>query len=296
MKIGFIGQGWIGRNYANNFEERGYSVVRYGLEKEYIGNRDLIKDCDITVIAVPTPTTPEGFNAENVKEALSLIGEDKIAVIKSTILPGTTARLQEQFPNILVFYSPEFLSEATAAYDAANPFSNIVGLSKDTPDHRKAAEKIQKVLPVAPFSRICTSTEAEIIKYSHNASGYTQIVLFNVMYDLAQKLGANWEYIQDALEADPFICNRYAKPVHKSGRGAGGGCFIKDLAALRELYEKLLPEDSTASLLFRALESKNNHLLTVSGKDQELLHGVYGDKKYNNSSLSAVQMNKNRQV
>ncbi len=29
MKIGFIGQGWIGKNYADDFEHRGYRVVRY---------------------------------------------------------------------------------------------------------------------------------------------------------------------------------------------------------------------------------------------------------------------------
>jgi len=29
QKIGFIGQGWIGKNYADNFEERGFTVIRY---------------------------------------------------------------------------------------------------------------------------------------------------------------------------------------------------------------------------------------------------------------------------
>ena len=33
QKIGFIGQGWIGKNYADDFVERGYDVVRYDLEK-----------------------------------------------------------------------------------------------------------------------------------------------------------------------------------------------------------------------------------------------------------------------
>ena len=28
MKIGFIGQGWIGKNYADDFDARGYAVVR----------------------------------------------------------------------------------------------------------------------------------------------------------------------------------------------------------------------------------------------------------------------------
>ena len=43
-KIGIIGQGWIGKNYANEFEERGFEVVRYGLEDEYFNNKSKIKD------------------------------------------------------------------------------------------------------------------------------------------------------------------------------------------------------------------------------------------------------------
>jgi 3-hydroxyisobutyrate dehydrogenase-like beta-hydroxyacid dehydrogenase len=38
MKIGFIGQGFIGRNYADNFEKRGFDIVRYAKEKPYDGN------------------------------------------------------------------------------------------------------------------------------------------------------------------------------------------------------------------------------------------------------------------
>ena len=56
--IGFIGQGWIGKNYADDFEERGFEVVRYGLEPEFAENKDRIKDCDIVFVAVPTPTRP----------------------------------------------------------------------------------------------------------------------------------------------------------------------------------------------------------------------------------------------
>jgi UDP-glucose 6-dehydrogenase len=124
---------------------------------------------------------------------------------------------------------------------------------------------------------VCSSTDAELIKYTHNMSGYVQIVLFNMMYDLAVATGADWARIQKALEADPYICNRYSKPVHKSGRGAGGGCFIKDYAAIRELYEDTFPDDEVTSKTLRAIECKNIDLLTKSGKDAVLLKGVYGD-------------------
>ena len=38
-KIGFIGQGWIGKNYADDFERRGFKTVRYSLDKNYLPNK-----------------------------------------------------------------------------------------------------------------------------------------------------------------------------------------------------------------------------------------------------------------
>ncbi|MDP2594119.1 MAG: hypothetical protein Q8P36_02170 [bacterium] len=278
-RIGFIGQGFIGKNYADDFEARGYETVRYALEEPYRANKEKIKDCDIVFIGVPTPTFPaEGstkFDDSIVRGAVSLVGPGKIAVIKSTILPGTTADIQKQYPDRTVLYSPEFLSEATAAHDAAHPFSNIVGMAIEDELHREAAERVHAILPTAPFSLICTSTEAEFIKYAHNGSGYVQIVFFNLLYDLAKKLGANWIPVEKALAADVYICNRYAKPVHKSGRGAGGHCFIKDFAALRGLYEQAAG-DAAGVAAFAAIEEKNIQLLKASGKDHDLLEGVYG--------------------
>ena len=79
-KIGFIGQGWIGKNYADNFEQRGFEVARYGLEAEYNGNKEKIKNCDIVFIAVPTPTTPEGFDCGILKQVIKLkISRNKLS-------------------------------------------------------------------------------------------------------------------------------------------------------------------------------------------------------------------------
>ncbi len=276
QRIGFIGQGWIGKNYADDFERRGFSVVRYALEQPYVANKKKIKECDIVFIAVPTPTTLRGFDVGIVESVLSLIGRSKIAVLKSTMLPGTTERLQKEHPNIVLLYSPEFLSEASAAHDAAHPFSNIFGLPVSDAIHRVAANTVSEVLPKAPFVQVCTSTEAELIKYSHNLNGYVQILLANVLYDAAAALGADWEQVRGALDHDPYVANRYGKPVHKSGRGAGGGCFIKDFAAFRELYDTLCPGDARGKEVLAALERKNIELLKQSKKDLGLLRGVYG--------------------
>ena len=154
-------------------------------------------------------------------------------------------------------------------------------MTRNSETQKRLAEELHAILPDAPLSLTCSSTEAEIIKYTHNGSGYAQVVFFNLMYDFAQKHGCNWNSIQRAIEADPMISNRYARPVHKSGRGAGGHCFIKDIAALRAEYGKALGDTAGLALL-EALERKNIDLLRGSGKDLDLLLAVYGEDAISN--------------
>lgn len=293
-RIGFIGQGWIGKSYSDVLEERGYEVVRYSLEQPWIKNKDKIKECDIVFIAVWTPTTPKGFDLSVVKSVLPLIGAGKIAVIKSTILPGTTEMLQKKFPKITLLFSPEFLSIASHVHDAAHPFVNLVGMPVSDAKHYSAAEKVMRVIPRAPLSMICKSSEAEIFKYTHNLSGYTQVILFNLMYDMAQKLGASWDVVNKAVHADPFIPTRYSNPIHKSGRGAGGGCFIKDMAAFRRHYKKLLAHDTHGAKVLSAMEAKNIDLLTGTGKDLDLLEGVYGPASVKGARKGKAKHSKRR--
>lgn len=282
VRVGFVGQGWIGKNYADELERRGIPVVRYALEPEYAGNKERVKECDVVFIAVPTPTTPEGFDDAHVRSALEAVGEGKVAVIKSTVLPGTTKKMQALFSTKFIFHSPEFLTEATATYDAAHPTRNIVGLAADTPEARVRAEQVIRLLPPAAFELICTSTESELIKYANNAMLALKVVHANVLYDLAQHLGADYALVRDSIGADPRIGRSHLDPLHKSGhqgatpgRGAGGDCFIKDFEAFRRLYGSIGDEKGAA--LLDAVVRKNVALLQESGKDIELLKKVYGE-------------------
>lgn len=276
-KIGFIGQGYIGKNYALDFEKRKYKVIRYALEPKYIKNKEKIALCDIVFVAVPTPTTPKGFDHSIVRAVLPLVGQGKIAVIKSTLPPGTTKLLQKEYPKITILHSPEFLSSATAQYEASRPFSNIIGIPINNKRWKIAATKVHKILPKAPFSLTCKSGESELIKYAHNISGFVQIIFFNLIYDLCQKSALDWSAVEKAVKADPLISNRYANPVHKNGRGAGGHCFIKDFAAFVDVYRKNIPKDTKGLAVLNAIEKKNIDLLVSTGKDLSLLSGVYGD-------------------
>lgn len=276
-KIGVIGTGWVGGSYLQDFINRGMNPVCYSLDPQYIGNEEKIKDCDFVVIAVPSPTTPDGFNDSIVREAVKLVGKGKTAIIKSTVVPGTTNLIQEENPEIYVLHSPEFLSEATALNDVAYPNRNIIGIPRDTPEFRKRAEEFLALSPTAPFNIICSAVEAEFIKYARNCVGYIRVIFYNLYYDAAIKAGANWEKIKEAISADPDNGPTYTQPVHKGGRGASGNCFIKDYAAFTQYYEKAMKEDLLGIEILKAIEKKNIDLLVKSKKDSKLLSGVYGE-------------------
>jgi nucleotide sugar dehydrogenase len=276
IKIGFIGQGFIGKNYSDDFEARGYKVTRYAKDAPYDQNKEALKSCDVVFIAVPTPTTPEGFDLSIIRSVIPLTNIRGIVVIKSTLLPGSTRALQFEFADRIILHSPEFLSEATAAYDAAHPFSNIIGIPENSTRHIEAASLVHSLLPSSPFTKTVTSDEAEIIKYTHNCAGYMRILFFNIMYDFSQKFNVDWQNIKDAMKADPYIGDKYAEPVHKTGRGAGGHCFIKDFAAFSRIYKDMVGDYYGVELL-RIAEEKNKDLLRRSEKDLDLLLGVYGN-------------------
>ena len=274
--IGFIGQGFIGKHMADNFEARGYPVTRYALEAPYKQNKAAIAECAITFIAVPTPTTPDGFDASMIRSVLPLIGAGKTAVIKSTILPGTVEALQRDFPDVHIMHSPEFLREVSAAEDTARPDRNIVGTPDDSPEGLRRAEAVMAVLPTAPYSLVTTARNAECIKYVGNTFLFTKLVFMNIAHDFAQNSGADWETVREAVGHDGRIGAGHTQVVYDSGRGAGGHCFIKDFEALLEHYTGQGADPAGITVL-EALRNKNNRLLLDSHKDLDLLHGVYGD-------------------
>lgn len=280
--IGFIGQGWLGKNYADDFEQRGFAVVRYGLEEAYRGNKDAIAGCNIVFIAVPTPTSAAGFDLSIVRRVLPLVAKGKIAVIRSTLLPGSTKALQKEFPDRTVFCVPEFLRETHAAHDAAHPERNLIGIPEDTEAHREAANAVLAVLPKAPYVAVMPAVAAELTKYGGNVFLAMKVVFANLLYDMATAFGTDYEVLRTAVAADPRIGGSHLSPMDasghtdKKGRGAGGHCFIKDLEAFRRLYKEVA-KDGKGDAFLTAFVLKNNALLRDSGKDLDLLAGVYGD-------------------
>lgn len=276
MKIGCIGQGFVGKHLSDDLENRGHFVIRYSLEDEYIINKDKIAECEIVFLALPTPTTPDGFDYSLVQDAVQFTKPGSAVVIKSTVLPGTTKKIQNEFPDRVLLHSPELLSEKTASYESASPFVNVVGMAYDTASHRKAAEKVKGILPNTDHNFIVPAEAAEIYKYAHNLNGYFRIILTNLLHDLGEAHEVDWSDVKAMVDSDIMMSPYYNKPIHKGGRGAGGHCFVKDMAAFRHAYEGGVNDPEGLAVL-KALEEKNRKLLKDTGKSLDIIKDVYGE-------------------
>ena len=123
--IGVIGQGFVGNAVYQGFKDY-YNVLTYDKYLEDKSNstlEDIVKNSDIIFTCVPTPMTDIGNCyvgiVEEVLEDVNNICKtfdikDKICIIKSTVIPGTTKKMNEKFKNLNVIFNPEFLTEANA--------------------------------------------------------------------------------------------------------------------------------------------------------------------------------------
>jgi UDPglucose 6-dehydrogenase len=230
--VGLVGIGMVGGAHKRYFDDAGYTTVAYDPGKGF-NDPAVLSRAEVIFLCVPTPYSTEngkhGFDISYVEKALTSIPEGKIVVIKSTMLPGSTDRLQKQFPKIKILFGPEFLSEATADDDTRHPKRQIMGYTDVSKD---VAQKAMDLLPDAPFKKILPAREAEMIKYFGNTWYATKVVFANQMYDLCHKLGIDYDAVKECGKPEPMVGASHLEVFHKGYRGYGGACLPKDTKSL----------------------------------------------------------------
>jgi len=284
-KIGFIGTGWIGKNYADNFEERGFKVIRYSLDKKYIKNKEAIAECDVVFVAVNTPYSfKNGFDGSIVEKVVDeATANDQLIVIKSTVKVGFTEKLQKRFPGRVILHCPEFLTESTARHDVDHPERNIIG---ETARSHGLGKKLLPLLPKAKHTFITDSGVSEMVKYMGNCYFFAKNTMTNIFYQMILESGIKYEDCYKLVSADSRIGPTHSNAIHKGGRGAGGDCLPKDMATLREmLFEMTMSsKDKRNRKLLKkmysyisSLEELNLHLLLSTKKDRDIVLKIFGD-------------------
>jgi UDPglucose 6-dehydrogenase len=193
-------------------------------------------------IAVATPPDDDGSaDIQQVLAAARNIGrfmtDYKVVIDKSTVPVGTGSKVRTVVEHALrerglpldfsVVSNPEFLKEGAAVGDFMRPDRVVIGAS----DER--ATLLMRTL-YAPFVRnrdrvlVMDVPSAEFTKYAANAMLATRISFMNELSRMAERVGADIEWVRQGIGSDPRIGSQFLY----AGIGYGGSCFPKDVKAL----------------------------------------------------------------
>lgn len=258
-KIGIIAVGMVGGSVARYCESQGIKPIIYDPPRGLDSKED-INQAEIIFICVPTPydEAKGGFDLSCVRQSLSLLSGEKIVVIKSTVLPGSTDLLQAEFPQHKILFNPEFLTEVTADQDMKFPDRQIMGYTEKS---YNVAKDVIMFLPLAPFERIVPAKVAELVKYFNNTWFAAKVVFANQFYDVCEKLNADYDLIAECAAADKRVGPSHLQVFHKGYRGYGGKCLPKDTRAFIQLGDKVGAEQK----LLKIAEEINNQLISKHG-------------------------------
>lgn len=183
---------------------------------------------DFAIIATPTDydDVTNEFNTKSIESVIENLinnGYQGTIVIKSTVPIGYTKRIQDQFKNASIHFSPEFLREGSALLDNLNPSRIIVS------PHTKKAEIFGDVLASVSENKdikplFMDTTEAEAVKLFSNTYLAMRVSFFNELDSFAEMEKLNSKDIIDGMGADPRIGSYYNNPSF----GYGGYCLPKD--------------------------------------------------------------------
>lgn len=218
---------------------------------------EVVKHSEIIFVAIQTPHEEryEGitripkervdFNYKHlisgvkaVSKAIEKLGEDRVVVVISTVLPGTIKKhiLPLTNKHVKLCYNPFFIAMGTTMRDFLNPEFILFGVVDEKA--AKLAEKFYRTLHASPFYPT-TLENAELIKVSYNTFIGMKIVYANVLMEICHKMGTTMDVdaVTDALKlaTDRLISPKYLT----AGMGDGGGCHPRDNIAMSWLARKL---------------------------------------------------------
>ena len=249
MKIGIIGQGFVGSAIKEGLKKH-YKVKTFDIEKSKCNSthEEVCCNSDIVFVCLPTPMRVDGScdiriletAIDEVHNLCRSVNKFPVVVIKSTIPPGTTSRINLKYKDMCVLFSPEFLTEANSFKDFKNQTRIIIGSQKDYAS-KNAAVKVKKMFRAAfpPLSTeivIADSCEAEMCKYFINCFLATKVTFANQMFQVCLDNNIKFKNVVDIALLDKRIGkSHFSVPGPDGDLGFGGHCFPKDLSAIISL-------------------------------------------------------------
>ena len=236
-KVGVIGNGFVGEAISFAFSTVSEMHIFDTDPLKSLNNIKSVHNCDFVFVCVPTPMFKDGSqDLSYVESAFEKATNKPVYIIKSTVLPGTTEKLSNQYPNFKIIFSPEFLTERTAKLDMLTQSRIILGGELSLTEKAKVLfEKRFKNKNIIQTD----SKTAELTKYMNNTFFATKVSIMNEFKLLCDKIGANWEDALKGFVSDGRIGDSHLNvPGHDGKLGYGGTCFPKDVNALLSFSKK----------------------------------------------------------
>lgn len=224
-----------------------------GLIRATTDYRDAVLNSEISFLCVGTPSSENGHldltfileTARQIGEALREKTAFHIVIIRSTVFPGTNARISEIIEqesgkrrnvDFAVVSNPEFLREGTAVQDYLNPPLTVLGSECEA-----AIETLRQLYAAtgAPVEIVPIGV-AEMIKYVNNSYHALKVVFANEVGNICKQLGIDSHEVMRifCMDKQLNISPYYFKP----GFAYGGSCLPKDLRGLKTLAHDLYLE------------------------------------------------------
>ena len=157
-------------------------------------------------------------------------------LVRSTVIPGTTQKLQMKYIDLNLLFNPEYLTERNAKFDFINQSRFIIG-SGEAMISKMCSENLADLFRDRfgeSISILETNYEtAEMIKYMNNCFFATKVSFMNEMYKVAEKSNVDWEQAVSGFVTDGRIGHTHLDVPGPDGKfGFGGSCFPKDIRAM----------------------------------------------------------------
>lgn len=277
--IGIIGFGFVGKAIQHGFAQTtDFRIFDVNPLESVNTFEETVNESDFIFVCVPTPTDFEtGEQDISIVDSVVdrcapfLSGTNKVLVIKTTAIPGTTQRYIDKYPDMRIVFNPEFLTERTFRMDFLNQSRIILGGKAE--DTKLVEELYLSRFPSTPIFHT-SATGGELVKYFCNCLFATKIAFLNEMYQYCEALGLDYNQIIAMVLADGRIANSHCDvPGHDGQLGFGGKCFPKDLNALIDLGKKI----GVDAKLMKAAWEKN--LEVRKDQDWYRIKGAVSERK-----------------
>ena len=242
--LGVVGLGFVGNAVYTSFSDLGANIKGYDVKGGPNTFEETIRDSEIIFLCLPAPTVESGNVDYSIyetvlKESKEIIDNSiirsrgRIFCLKGTLPPGTCEALNKKY-ELNIINNVEFLTARTAIEDFKTQSQIVLGGCK--PDVDFVAAMYSAYFPDSSITK-CTSTTAEMIKYTCNVFYATKISFFNEIYKMCEHLNINYNEVMTGC-----LKNGWINPTHTlvpgtdGDFGYGGMCFPKDIKALAKFF------------------------------------------------------------